>query len=321
MAGKYKHQGTVSDDEGVYDVTSLGHGLKIKKRRKLNFTREEATKLLELDEFVGDRALKQNHVDNLVRAMLRGTFHPEWVTLIICSLNGNTYRMNGQHTSWARLEMPPNWKCEVELIEYEAVSEEDVRTLYSSIDRSSPRTRANVMDSYLAGTEEFKSVKAQTLRVVPAGLTLWFWSGAQERRRHDADDVAYLLKTDHYDLTIKVCAFLDRLSPREHRHIFRSPVVAALYATFNKAPQIATDFWNPVADGTGIEKKGDPRLKLRNILMQTAVESGGGARSNKQSVSQELMYRMCIAAWNASREGRSLQILRANERGKRPGIK
>ena len=318
MSGQYRNAGQVTE---VYDVTNIGQGLTLKSREKVNFTKAEAEKLLNLKEFPGDRKLKNKHVDYLTRAMMRGTFHPEWVTLITCSLNGTTYRMNGQHTAWARIEMPKTYRCEVEVIHYEAKSAEDVRQLYSSIDRSSPRTKANVIESYLAGSEEFKDVKARPLRIAPQGFAIWFWTTAHERGRHDGDDVAYLLKTDYYDLAIKVCAFLGKLSPREHKHVFRPSVVGAMFATFHKAPQIAADFWAPIGDGVGIEKRGDPRLKLRNYLMQTAINSGSGGRSDKQKVSSELMYRQCIGCWNAFREGRTLQYLRANERGKRTRVK
>jgi len=252
--------------------------------------------------------------------MKRGTFHPEWVSIITCKLGDKVYRMNGQHTAWARLDMPPKWPCEVTILEYEASTVEDMRTLYSTIDRGSPRTRANVIDSYLVGTEEFKEAKVQTIRFVPRGFTCWFWPTKNERSKHDGDDVAYLLKTDHYDLTLKICSFLNKYSPREHKHIFRGGVIGAMFATFHKAPQIATDFWSPVADGIGFSQRSDPRLKLRNELMQTAVGYGGGARSDKKKVSQELMFRNCIHAWNAFRENRVLQVLRGNEAGKRTRV-
>jgi hypothetical protein len=317
MTGEYTRAGTV---DKVYLVTSLGGGLNLKRKRKLDFTHDEAWRMIHLEEFPGDRRLKQSHVDYLVKTMKRGTFHSEWVSLITCSLGNKVFRMNGQHTAWARLEMPPKWKCEVVILEYEAKNEEDVRTLYSSIDRASPRTKANVIESYLVGSEEFKDMKNRTLRVVPQGFALWEWPSKHDRNTHDGDDIAYLLKTDRYDLALKVCTFLDKQSPREQRHMFRAPVVAALFATFNRAPQVAVEFWSPVADGLGLEKRGDPRLKLRNELMQSAVNAGSGAMSDKKKVSQEFMYRLCINAWNAHRQTRTLQILKATERGRRTRV-
>ena len=319
MSGTYKE--TDGPRPEVISVTNLGEGLKLVATRKMEFTREEAEKLLDLEEFVGDRPLKSRHVDDLIKAMERGTFHPELVSLIVCKHDGKTYRMNGQHTAYARYHMPPSYPCNVTMLEYTAKSMEDMRILYASIDRASPRTRANVITSYLAGTEEFDGVKSNTLRVVPMGFAMWHWKTKHDRRQHDGDDVAYLIKTEHYDLARKVCGFLDRHSSRDYKHIQRSSVVGAIFATFHKAPQIAVEFWTPVANGTGIDKVGDPRLKLRNELQRAAVDSGNGSHSDKKLVSQEYMFRQCITAWNAYREGRPLQVLKGSDKGNRPPIR
>lgn len=318
MSGKYKGQGASGD---VLDVTSLGNGLKLVETRKVNFTVKEAEALIGMDEFVGDRPLKDSHVDYLIQSMKRGTFHPELVNIIVCKYDVKTYRMNGQHTAWARIYMEADYSCSVNYLVYTAKSEDDMRTLYASIDRSSPRTRSNVITSYLAGTQEFEGVKSTTIRVVPMGFAMWYWKTKHERHQYDGDDVAFLLRTDQYDLARKVCAFLDKYTSRDYKHIMRAPVVAAIFATFHKAPQIALDFWGPVASGTGIEKVGDPRLKLRNALQVVAVDVGNGSHSDKKTVSQEFMFRQCITAWNAYREGRSLQLLKAVEKGNRPGVK
>lgn len=319
MTGTYKSN--LPDGHVFYDVSALGSSLKILKRRKVQLTHALATKILEFEEFAGDRSLKNGHVDYLVGTMMRGTFHPEWVTLITCQYDGKTYRMNGQHTCWARLEMEKKWPCEVECIEYKAETIDDLRMLYASIDRSSPRTKQNVIDSYLQGTEEFSQVKKQTLKKIPSGYALYKWSASSERRRHDGDAIAYLLRTDDYDLAIKVCSFLDTLSPRTSKHMFRASVVAGMFATFNKAPQISKDFWEPISNGVGFKKATDPRNKLRTELLQAAVNSGGGASSNKKRVSAEHMLRSCILCWNAFRQGRTLQYLRSTEKGRRPALK
>jgi hypothetical protein len=319
MTGKYERSGAVSE---TYQVTELGSGLQLVKKSKLNFNHPAAERIIDLEEFKGDRILKQKHVDYLIQSMLRGTFHPEWVNIVTCECEDKIYRMNGQHTAWARLDMPKDYECDVTLLEYEAETMEDMRILYASIDRSSPRTRANVIKAYLAGTDEFNGLKSHTIQLMPQGFSQWFWKTPTERHKHDGDDVAYLLKTDHYDLAMKVCAFLDKNAVGlDQKHIRRAPVVAAMFATFNKAPQIAVEFWKPVADGLGIETKSDPRLKLRNELQRSAVDYAGGARSEKKRVSQEYMFRQCVAAWNAYRDGRPLQLLKAFEKGPRPGVK
>ncbi len=327
MSGRYDRNRDVAEGEvtlstEVLNVTSLGGGLELRREKKKPFDRAKATEILELPEFVGDRRLNQSHVDGLVRAMQRGTFHAEWVSIITCFLetDGKTYRMNGQHTAWARMEMPDSWPCEVKCLEYVAKTEEDMRTLYSSIDRSSPRTKANVIDSYLAGTDQFGHLKSRVLRILPQGFSIWLWHTPHERKRHDGDDVAFLLKTEHFDLAIKVARFMNK-QPDTQKCILRAAVVGAMFATFNRAPQIAEKFWAPVGDGLNFDKKSDPRLVLRNWLIQTAVGTGAGSRTDKKKVTQEYMVRACLVAWNAYRQNRPLQVIRPTERGRRLAAK
>src|SRR5262245_6365516 len=87
------------------DVLELGEGLKLTRRGTEELSVDFATNLLNMAEFSSDRPLDDRHVARLLNAMKRGTFLPEQVQIITCTLNGKEYRMNGQHTSWARLEL------------------------------------------------------------------------------------------------------------------------------------------------------------------------------------------------------------------------
>lgn len=316
MSGEYTHEPA---DE-VLCVTDLGKGLQLKASRKIDFNKKRALWLLEeVEEFLGDRRLRQAHVDYLVKTMQRGTFHPEWVHLIVCDYKGKTWRMNGQHTAWARLEMPDDWPCAVMLQEYIAKSEQDMRILYSSIDRSAARTKANVIHSYLKGTNGFADIPAWIMKVLTPGFSVWQWQKTNQRRQHDGDDIAYLLQTDFYELAMRVGGFLKRMGNKECGHVKRAPVVGAMFATFQKAPRIAHDFWAPVILGTGIDSTSDPRMKLRNSLQ--AVSMSSGSRTGKRYVSQEAMFRMCIFAWNAFREDKPMQLLKTSDVGNRPKLK
>jgi len=253
--------------------------------------------------------LSNKRVAYLVNCMNRGTFRPEWVNIITCVLNGVEYRMNGQHTAWARLEKPANWRCPVTHMKYEAGDAEDMRRLYSSIDRGGTRSTGDVTISYLYGTAEFDGLGKKALRTLVEGFGFWKWEIETERLRHDADDRCYLLKTDAYQLAKHVVKFLMTID-KESRHIMRRPVVAAMFATYNKAIAAADDFWSPVRDGTGMRDSDDPRLKLRNALMSSSVNIGNGVES-KKAVSSEEMFRWCIQAWNCYRVGQSLKQVKA----------
>lgn len=322
---------TVPDDVGCLDINGLGGGLKFVNERKMAFTHTAAVALLEMPEFPGDRPLRPEHVIYLIGTMRRKTFHWEWCKLITCTCKqpafnqpaNAEFRMNGQHTAWARLEMPADETAHVSIMRYEAATVEDMRTLYASIDRNASRTKANVINSHLVGCNEFAEFPANLIRHTAEGLAVWKWQAATERSTHDGDDIACLMKTKHLEVCQRVMRFLNtqglNIRHRDCSHIRRSPVMAAMIATFDKVPTIAPEFWLPVKDGVNLERTDDPRHKLRSELRASVVSMCGGKKAKRVSV--EEMYRWCLYAWNAHREGRTLSSLRVQIEAPRPGLK
>lgn len=323
--------GIVPKDENVLPVGNLGEGLVLVDDRKGELDINKCYSILELPEFIVnnsnvDRNLRDSHVSYLINAMKRKTFHPEWVQIITCYCkeSGKEYRMNGQHCTWARLEMPENYSCKVRFIKYEAETIHDMRVLYASIDRNAPRTTGNIINSYLSGTEQFSGATQKMIKSFAAGLNVWL---TDDESRHDADDVAFQIQTKYKDLTIKIKDYLIGLevSTTQKNIAMRSSVMASLYETFNKLPNKAADFWNPVLTGLNFDGKTDPRFKLHNGLRESIVSYssivGRNKTSGKRSVTVEEMYRWGVVSWNAWRKGENMLVLRANTTGKRPKAK
>lgn len=313
---------TQTTEHEILDVTSLGEGVRLTSTDSVELTKEYATEILELADFPGERPLRQRHVDRMLDAMRRGTFRWEWVSLITCRCKesvgdkpaGTLFRMNGQHTCWARIDLDSRARAPVKMLRYTAQTEQDVRQLYASIDRGAARTKAHVIGSYLIDTDEFTGIKKKTLSVVAAGMARWLWESKDQRMRYDGDDIAFLMLTEHLVVCQTVCKFMNILRENDHRHLFRAPVAAAMLAMFSKVPTKAAEFWQTVADGTGFERQDDARLRLRNYLMTTGVDVGRGSKMD-HTVDQETMYRACLTCWNAWRKDRTLRVIRnANER-------
>ena len=305
----------------AYDITSMGEGLKRTSSSQIEFDHDQAEKILEMVEFCeADRRLRPNHVKHLHQTMLRGTFVPYWVTIIVCRCNekyknnkaGTMYRMNGQHTSWARLEMPKNYRCPVNLEKWTAKTVADMRQLYASIDRGAIRTKANVLQSYLGGSDQYGNFARDAVRVVAAGLETLLFDERARRRECDGDSLAYLMLTDHFENCRRACEFYEsHKKTQQHVHLWRSPVSAVLIETMSKAPLIARrDLWEPVATGVGFGNEHDPRLTYRNALMNSTINTGNRLINNKRIVSSEQMFRWGQAAWNAFRDGRELRVMR-----------
>lgn len=300
----------------VLDVASLGKDLVLDSNRKVLFNKLLAQKMLELDACPWERPLRDNHVAFLMGEAKRGTFMAELATLASCECkeDGREYRVNGQHTCWARTELDEkDWPPEpITVLRYKASTLNDLRRLYAGFDRGTPRTRANVLAAYLTGTNQFDGVSPTMQRSMVEGLAFWLWESGSERRRHAPDDLAYLVQTEHKELVSKVLAFCEA-DPKliSLNYMRRQGVIAAMCETFTKAVKPSEEFWHAVKVGIGFTSAGDPRLRLRNALMQSIVQGVASKPSKDVKIaSAEMMYRWSILAWNLWRKGETVNALR-----------
>ena len=318
MATVNKYENFEAEKPGT--VLKIAHsGLELLHTRKHNFDHHLCEKVIGYREFSGERQLRPNHVNHLINAMLRGTFHPEWVNLIVCEHAGETWRMNGQHTCLARLELPKSWKDsgQVTVMTYETKTFDAMRELYASIDRNSPRTKGNVIHSYLGGSEEFVEVSPTLVRLLGESLGFWLWEGGHELYKHDGDEVSYLMMHTYKSLVQTILAFCltePRLQSVEHMR--RSPVVAAMYETFSKVIQPSLDFWTTIKTGVGFDSMSDPRLKLRSALQNTKLGSSR-TKERQKTIDRETQYRWCINSFNHWRKGDEMKVLNSTKERQR----
>jgi hypothetical protein len=318
--------------EEIHSIAELGEGLALRMRKNVELTTDFANNFLEIPEFtIGDqkidRNLQEEWVIHLAREMIAGTFRWEQVTLATCTCHGREFRMNGQHTCWARLYADEELKkvkglrTPVQWLKYDAKSEQDMRQLYATIDRGKPRNRGMVVTSYLSGTDEFPGYAKGTLRLLAQGLTWWLWDSPDLRSLHTGDEVAMLMLRDHHKLALAVGAFTKDSKPADFKHLKRQPVIAAMFATYQKAPQIARDFWLKVRDGVGMTSKEDPQHTLRNYLMTANLAATRLTGGEGKIVDQEDMFKACIMAWNAHRIQRPLKLLKPSAVEGRPEVR
>lgn len=309
----------------VMDVTALGEGLRLVSNRQVDFTREFCERgLNDWHDFPGERQLRNDRVSEYIGAMIRGTFMWEQVNIIYCTCLGKEYRMNGQHTMWARLEAPDSISTRpVRLLHYNADSMEDMRTLYASIDRSMPRSKGQVVWSYLGGDDQFADYRKGVVSMVAAGLAFWHWGhdGGSSSRKHDGDEIAYLMKTESARAVAQVAGFMSQkgfVITRKH-FLSRQACVAAMFETFTKAHDDSVVFWTGVRDGANLGAE-DARLKLRNALQASSVYTTDSSPKNRV-MSSEQMYRLCVFAWNAWRKGEPVKQLKTSSSDTRPKAK
>lgn len=326
VAESHRFTGDVFDKNELPQVDDLGKGFALVSERKVDFTYDLAEKLLGLPELpMGDieRRLRDNHVTHLNNEMQMGNFRWELVQLITCTCDESDdpkqeYRMNGQHTCWARILLPPKIQAEqVHLMKYRCRTIEDVRVLYTTIDQGAARTKQHTIVAMLSGRQEFKTINKRILALLADGLSMWLYGVQHEGYKRKVREIAQMLLTTHHELAIKVSDFLARSMESAQGHVRRGPVVAAMFETFSKVPTKAEEFWAAVRDGLGITEKADPRKTLADGLRNSSVE-GRGINTKLKPVSREAMYRWCIQAWNAWRKEQTLRTLRFVPNDKRP---
>lgn len=324
MTGKFRPR--EGDAHDIYDVASLGKGIKRTSRTTKELTVKQAENYLKVEEFVGDRPLSSKHVEYLADAMVRGTFFWEHVNIILCKCKepcqghpaGTVFRMNGQHTCWARMEAGNSMngaRTPIYEERWTAETPYDVRMLYSSLDRHLVRSHGNILVAYLKGSEGFEDLSPSTIKLLGSGFRMWKWSGRGERSKYDADAVAYLMATEDAELTLKVADFVQthlRSHSPETAPFRKAAVLGAMHATFRKSAQASEEFWEPVCIGVGMSRQHDPRLKLRGELQRTSQKkSATGSGTMVRDV--EEIYRLCISAWNAWRVGQDLRQMKVTK--------
>lgn len=320
MTGEFVANGT--QNEEFYDVGSLGEGLKLLSSRTEELNHSLSEDILSTNEFDGDRDLSSAHVKSLVNHMQRGTFRSELVNIIQCRCaescknsvgeivsGGATWRLNGQHTAWARLEMPPSYRCPVTVRRYSAKTEYDMRQLYTSIDRGKARSRVSQSYAIMAGVDDLKKYHKSHLRYIDSGFSMWKWESRDERRTHDSNDTVYVMIADHVKTA---CHVLDEISCRPtntHKFLLRQPIVAAMFATYDKAVAPSREFWGAVTDGVGFSTASDPRNRLRLKLLQYSLNAT--QVNNHRVTDSETMHRWCLNAWNLWRGGETVNNIRS----------
>lgn len=292
---------------------------KIVSDKKAALTKKLAEEMTAMPKTIWERTLSDEWVHHLATEMKAGMFVWEQVTLAVALFKGAKYAINGKHTCYARFfELPDEPNPMVRTVEYQVEGEEDMRSLYSRYDRGKNRASGPVIDSLLFGTKNFKDADKPTLRALVPGYRLWKSPVREGRGQTSVDQAcAALLEPEVGRLAACVLDIVGKsLSTRT---IFRrQAVVAAMFATAERSVKGCAEFWSGVQTGAELKVE-DPRLKLRNYLMQHNVNLGGGAHRQKP-VAPEDMFRACIYAWNAWRRGESMQIIKVPGGCPRPAV-
>lgn len=275
---------------------------------KINLNQTRAFEFLELATFPGERPVRERHVQYLYDEMVSGRFL--WDNVILataeCSEDNKTYRINGQHTCWARVNLDDSAKVEVRSCRYRVENMTKVKELYSVFDRNAPRTNGHISKILLMDTNASRDIPNSIISRLVSGFKIHF--SESEGGAFNPEEITAIITSNHSELFNKVGHFA-RVHYEDGVWIRRSSVLGAMFSTFESSEAKSNEFWTPVCDGVGLMARTDARWALRNYLTTHSMSSVGGS----ETVGPETMYRVCINAWNHWRRNKEVSVLRSTE--------
>lgn len=265
-------------------------------------TQSLAIKFRDMDPVPHDRPLNPKRVEAYRKMLAAGLFRPvQWAT-VHCNETQATYRVNGKHTSnlFAEYEdLPQSVYATIE--HYHCDDLDDVARLYATFDsRTQVRTTNDINRAFAAIDPDLSELPTKIINLCVTAIA-YCKHGDQYAQIPAAERAECLLDEQNKAFVAWVHAVLGNSGNRESsRLLWRSSVVAAMHASYQKCRRDANEFWLAVRDGTGATPKTPDRV-LNRFLLGKAVLGSKTARHSSGLVSPREMFVKCLHAWNAWR--------------------
>lgn len=266
-------------------------------------TQALAIKFRDMDPVPHDRPLNPRRVEAYRKMLAAGLFRPvQWAT-VHCNETQSTYRVNGKHTSnlFAEYEeLPQTIHATIE--HYHCDDLDDVARLYATFDsRAQVRNTNDINRAFAAVDSELSELPSKIISLCVTAISYYRW-GDTYSQKPAAERAECLLDDDNKEFIAWVHSVLRSSDSDVTRLLWRSPVVAAMYAGYHKSRRAANEFWLAVRDGTGETPKKPDRV-LNRFLLSRVVNTGRGSSGRKAGdlCAPREMYVKCLHAWNAWR--------------------
>jgi hypothetical protein len=265
-------------------------------------TQSLAAKFRDMDPVPHDRPLNPKRVEAYRKMLSVGLFRPvQWAT-VHCNETQATYRVNGKHTSnlFAEYEELPQLVYAT-IEHYHCDDLDDVARLYATFDsRTQVRTTNDINRAFAAIDPDLSELPTKIINLCVTAIA-YCKHGDQYAQIAAAERAECLLDEHNKAFVAWVHVVLGNSGNRESsRLLWRSSVVAAMHASYQKSRRDANDFWLAVRDGTGATPRTPDRV-LNRFLLGKAVIGSKTARHSSGLVSPREMFVKCLHAWNAWR--------------------
>lgn len=263
------------------------------------------SRFVSMRRFGGERKLDKTRCSRLRELLEEGKFRTCSWAVVDCLEDGQQYRINGQHTSHVLNEFNGSLPAVFVTVErYEADTLKDVADLFATFDpRWSTRTTSDTNRAQAAAIPELDGINSRAIDLAASGMAIHFGSGNRSRITQEQRSRNISLHSN-FVLWLNNMEFVQS---NQRRHMARSAVVGAMFATFQKSSEEATDFWMMVKNSSA------PNADHPTRLLERYLMTAKGRTDDRE------IYAKCIHAWNYWRKGnKCMKIIKYHADAARP---
>lgn len=278
--------------------------------KTVRITKKLAAEWADMEAVGTDRPLSESRLAVYRKMLAEGAFRPvAWAKVYIKELGG-WYRVNGKHTStlFSTADTPDGLEVYAVIEEYECETVQEAVDLYATFDsKVQSRNSTDINRQFASVIPELKGMEVKTVNLLVGALN--YTPASDSASRTVAEKAEQL-----FDNVPKCVWLVDVLGSRGKGQavgfnpLWRVPVAAAMFKTYDKSQKAATDFWMAVRDETGA-KPDLPDRKLAKWLNSMRLVTGSyhGTPQRFRTLPREF-YVKCITAWNAWRAGEKTEL-------------
>jgi hypothetical protein len=273
----------------------------IRAPRPIQISRKIAEAHAALPNIRNDRQLKQERIEAYKSMIANRTMRPVTWATARCVETGETYRVNGQHTAHAymQVEQVPEDSYAM-LEEYVCDTLEDVARLYQTFDsKSANRSQSEIFRAFAGTNERLGDVQSKIVDKCVSGIAVARGGGriVYDRFTNATADKAIDM-LNNIDFVVWVN---EHFKNGQHSHMVRVGCIAAMFSSWQKCQRDCKSFWLEVRDETNTDSE-HPSRKLSRFLLKYSAT----AKAGRDSIRHE--YVVCLQCWNSYRKKKPVRI-------------
>lgn len=264
---------------------------------------------VEMEPAPYDRPLSERRLQIYERILAAGSFRPVVWASAVCYETNCTYRVNGKHTSHLLAAKTPVPEFYVTIERWKCDTLKDVAALYGTYDSNlASRTANDINHSFASAIPELRNVPGKLINMTVSAAAHLKWDESTLRKVPQAERAEELVERVHFVGWLRDIVTNTDTNKKQNSAAFimRTPVVCAMMATYDRALNVAKEFWVQVRDESHPDRDHPSRVLARFLVR--SVMAGANVKSSKNITTNREMFVKCLHAWNAYRSGETTSL-------------